>query len=80
MVISKLSKLPWTENEKDEETPCLGFLSYTVANTSSERETKCKQTNKKNEGEERKHTGILEDEEEIKFFSWVWKRETKGTD
>ena len=41
---------------------------------------KCKQTNKKNEGKERKHTGILEDEEEIKFFSWVWKRETKGTD
>ena len=41
---------------------------------------KCKQTNKKNEGKERKHAGILEDEKEIKFFSWVWKRETKGTD
>lgn len=41
---------------------------------------KCKQINKKNEGAERKPTGILEDGEEIKFFSWVWKRETKGTD
>lgn len=46
LVISKLSKLPWTENEKDEETPCLGFLSYAVANTSSKREMKCKQTNR----------------------------------
>jgi len=40
-----------------------------------EREMKCKQINKKNEGGERKHTGILEDGEEIKFFSRVWKRD-----
>lgn len=38
LIISKLSKVPWAENEKDEETPCLGFLSYTVANTSREGE------------------------------------------
>ena len=52
MVISKLSKVPRAENEKDEEMSCLGFLSGTVANTSRERERerelKCKQTNEKN--------------------------------
>ena len=38
LVVSKLSKVPWAENEKDEEMSCLGFLSCTVANISRERE------------------------------------------
>ena len=39
---------------------------------------KCKQTNEKNEGKERKHTGILEDEEELKFFLGCGKGKQKG--